>query len=247
MRGNNRAPFFHSDQDRHVFLRYLREALDETGCVIHAYVLMTNHVHLLVTSREPGAISRLMQSVGRRYARYVNFTQDRTGTLFEGRFKSSVVDSERYFLTVMRYIELNPVRAGMVPHPGAYPWSSFRQNASGEPSGLVVAHPQYEALGHDRQSRRRAYLSLFELDIEDETLHEIRLHAAKNRVLGSKDFQERLATCLGRPVGIIRPGRRNGVRLLCTKIVQSNLTPFHQAVRRSRKSEIQPNASSTMK
>jgi len=204
LRGNNRTACFHSDLDRHVFLKYLREALEETGCVMHAYVLMTNHVHLLVTAHEAGVISRLMQSVGRRYARYVNTSQNRTGTLFEGRFKSSVVDTELYFLTVMRYIELNPVRAGMVVHPGDYPWSSFRQNASGAPSGLVTPHPQYEALGHDGLARRQAYLALFDGEFSDEALHEIRLHINKCRALGSDSFRDSLAARLGRPVGIRR-------------------------------------------
>lgn len=208
LRGNNRTPCFHDDQDRRVFLKYLREALEETGCSLHAFVLMTNHVHLLVTGHEPGAISRLMQSVGRRYARYINSSRGRTGTLFEGRFKSSVVDSERYFLAVMRYIELNPVRAGMVAHPGSYPWSSFRQNASGKPSGLVTAHPQYESLGGDPIARRQAYLALFDLEIDDETLQEIRIHANKGRALGSESFREALSARLGRPVAIVRPGRR---------------------------------------
>jgi putative transposase len=208
LRGNNRTTCFHADLDRLVFLKYLREALEETGCVIHAYVLMTNHVHLLALAQEIGAMSRLMQSVGRRYARYFNSSYDRTGTLFEGRFKSSVVDTDGHFLTVMRYVELNPVRAGMVLQPGDYPWSSFRQNAGGEPSGLVTPHRLYESLGGTARSRARAYLALFDTEIDDDTLQQIRLHANKCRALGSDAFRDALAARLGRPVGIVRPGRR---------------------------------------
>ena len=210
MRGNNRSPCFFSDQDRFVYLRYLEEAARATDCDLHAYVLMSNHVHLLVTGREAGAISRLMQSIGRRYARYINHVHGRTGTLFEGRFKSSLVESQRYFFTVMRYIELNPVRAGMVDHPGQYPWSSFRQNSSGAPGGLLSVHPEYDLLGRDREARRRAYLALFDLPMDDETLQEIRTHASKSRALGSKEFRESISNQLGRPAGIVRPGRKKG-------------------------------------
>lgn len=214
LRGNNRTICFFTELDRRVFLKYLREALEETGCVIHAYVLMTNHVHLLTTANEVGAISRMMQSVGRRYARYINTSQGRTGTLFEGRFRSCVVDTDRYFLTVMCYIELNPIRAGMVAHPGEYRWSSFRENAGGSPSGLLTPHSVFEGLGSDRHTRRRAYLSLFDLGVDDKTLREIRLHTNKNRVLGSDAFQASLAARLGRPVCITQPGRPKKERRL---------------------------------
>jgi putative transposase len=220
VRGNNRSTCFFSDQDRHVFLRYLEEAAESCSCAIHAYVLMTNHAHLLATGNEAGAISRLMQSLGRRYALYVNHIHGRTGTLFEGRFKSSVVDSESYFFTVMRYIELNPVRAGMVDHPGRYRWSSFRQNASGAPAGLLVAHREYERLGDNPAARRQRYLAFFELPFEEETLHEIRLHASKCRALGTKAFQESISMQIGRPACIVRPGRKRGqvtLHKICAK------------------------------
>ena len=121
---------------------------------MHAYVLMTNHVHLLVTGREPRSISRFMQQLNRRYSRYFNKAHERTGTLYEGRFGSSHIESERYFFTVMRYIEINPVRAGMVRHPGDYPWSSHRQNACGAPNGLLTPHPLFIGLGGDPDEPR---------------------------------------------------------------------------------------------
>ncbi len=130
-RGNNRQPIFFHEDDYCTYLEYLREALGKNNCRLYAFVQMTNHIHLLAMAESSDSISRLMQSVGRRYVRYVNRTYQRTGTLFEGRFKSSLVESERYLLTCMRYIELNPVRAGMVVDPGDYRWSSYRHRVDG--------------------------------------------------------------------------------------------------------------------
>lgn len=206
-RGNNRAPCFFHDADRHVFLKYLREAASADHCDVHAFVLMSNHVHLLVTGREAGAISRMMQAVGRRYARYVNRAYARTGTLFEGRFRSSLVQTERYFLACMRYIELNPVRGGMVVHPSEYPWSSYRENASGEPSGWIKPHPEYVRLGSEASQRASAYRRLFEEELDAEELAAIRRHVQKDRALGNSGFQQWLEISLDRPVGIVRPGR----------------------------------------
>jgi len=207
-RGNNRSDFFFKDKDRRVFLRYLREAASDADCDIHAFVLMTNHVHLLATGSAQGAISRMMQAVGRRYARYINRIYGRTGTLFEGRFKSSLVDAQRYFLACMRYIELNPVRAGIVSHPSEYPWSSFRQNASGAPVGLLKPHSEYMQLAEHSAARARAYRALFEKPLGDTELSAIRRHVKKDRVLGGDDFQRKLEAMLQRPVAIVPPGRR---------------------------------------
>jgi putative transposase len=131
---------------------------------VHAYVWMTNHIHLLATPESENGISKVFQSVGRRYVQYFNYTYRRSGTLWEGRYRATVVDSERYLLTLMRYIELNPVRAGMVAHPRDYPWSSYRFNAdgaSGPNSDWLVPHPQYRLLGRNQEERRSAYRQLF--------------------------------------------------------------------------------------
>jgi len=173
-RGNNRLPCFFEDQDRRVYLGYLREYSAELACEIHAYVLMTNHIHLLVTCREPGGISRFMQVLNRRYSRYFNRAHGRTGTLYEGRFRSCLIETERYFLAVMRYIELNPVRAGMVALPGDYPWSSHRANASGIPGGLLTPHPIYLGLAAALEGRKWAYQRLFETAIPDDDIQIIR-------------------------------------------------------------------------
>ena len=174
IRGNNRLPCFFEELDRHVYLGYLNEASIVSASEVHAYVLMTNHVHLLATGREPRSLSRLMQAVNRRYSRYFNKAHERTGTLYESRYRSSLVQTERYFFALMRYIELNPVRAGMVQHPGGYPWSSYRQNALGAPAGVLTAHPLYCQLGTTPSDRSHAYRRLFSMPMDDDTISEIR-------------------------------------------------------------------------
>src|SRR5690348_1132785 len=156
-RGNNRTPCFTCNEDRAYFAHLLRRLGERTGCAIHAYVFMTNHVHLLLTASEPRSPSRMMQMLGRRYVRYFNNRFERTGTLWEGRFRSSVIDSERYFFQCSRYIETNPVRAGLAMRPADYPWSSYRCNALGAFDSLVTAHPLYRALGDHDVTRCDAY------------------------------------------------------------------------------------------
>jgi len=173
-RGNNRQRTFFDVQDRHRYLHWLGRAASECACEIHAYVLMTNHVHLLVTPRLPMAIAQLMQSVGRRYVRYVNERRGRSGTLWEARYKASLVTTESYLMACHRYIELNPLRAGIVEDPARYRWSSFHRNALGRADGLVTEHCVYTALGPDVVARARAYRELFQTDLGPEQLDEIR-------------------------------------------------------------------------
>ncbi len=153
-RGNNRTPTFQSDSDFEHYREILTDALERTGCLVHAYVLMSNHVHLLLTSPDHRGVSRLMQMIGRRYVRFFNTRYNRTGTLWEGRFKSSLVDTASYLVTCSRYIELNPVRAGMVDSPAQYLWSSYQRLAAGSPDRLVTPHPLYSALGASPAERR---------------------------------------------------------------------------------------------
>ena len=156
-RGNNRAPCFHRRVD---YLRYqqaLGDAAAATGCRIHAYVLLTNHVHLLVTPDARGAVGQMMQRVGRRYVRALNDAMGRTGTLWEGRYKASLVDSERCLFACHRYIELNPVRAGMVALPGDYPWSSYAYYAEGRGDPLLTPHAAFAVLGHTLARRQAAH------------------------------------------------------------------------------------------
>lgn len=128
-RGNNREACFYEEADYTKYLSHLKEVAEQFSVAIHAFVLMTNHVHLLVTPNDERALGKMMQALGRRYVQYFNLKYFRTGTLWEGRYKSTLVESERYLLTVYRYIELNPVRAYMVSHASEYPWSSYRFNA----------------------------------------------------------------------------------------------------------------------
>ena len=186
-RGNNRGPCFDDDEDRKRYLTVLLRASDRARCAIHAYVLMSNHVHLLVTASDASAAARMMQVMGPAYVRYFNRRHGRTGTLWEGRYRSGLIDSERYFLQCSRYIEMNPVRAGIVIEPGAYRWSSFRSNALGEFDSLVRRHPVYLALGRENAARREAYRALFDVGLDWTMLDAIRRATNKGVALGADD------------------------------------------------------------
>lgn len=196
-RGNDRGACFFCERDFIVYLDKLGEYSRKFGVAIHGYVLMTNHVHLLLTPPAPSSPSALLQALGRYYVRYINSAYRRTGTLWEGRFKASLVDSDAYFLTVSRYVELNPVRAGLVKHPADYPWSSYRMNALGKNIALLTPHPLYLSLGHDAHDRQRAYRALFDHHIPDLTLNAIRTAANSAWVLGEVAFKRQVEKQLG--------------------------------------------------
>lgn len=197
-RGNNREPCFYSNDDYVRYLEDLHDAAVKNHAVVHAYVLMTNHVHLLVTPAQPHSIAHMMQDLGRKYVRYINQTYQRTGTLWQGRYKASLVDSEAYLLTCMRYIEMNPVRAGMVEHPGEYRWSSYVKNTQGDNNALITHHPVYDSLGKDSDERCYAYGELFRHYIGNEQVHEIREALNKELVLGRDDFKDNIELMLHR-------------------------------------------------
>lgn len=196
-RGNNRTTCFVDDEDRKRYLAALLQVSERTRCPIHAYVFMTNHTHLLVTAGEAGAPARMMQALGRKYVRYFNDRHGRTGTLWEGRYRSSLIDSERYFLQCSRYIETNPVRAGLVSSPADYRWSSFRSNAEGQPDSLVRRHPVYLALGRSVSTRREAYSALFGKPLAPPELDAIRRATNQGLVLGFDDRRSELERQLG--------------------------------------------------
>lgn len=200
-------PAFFADADYLVYLDWLAEYADQTGCRVHAYVLMTNHVHLLISADRTGAPGALMKALGQRYVQYVNRRYQRSGTLWEGRFRSCLTQDEAYLLTCQRYIELNPVRADMVPHPVDYRWSSYRANAQGEADVLVKAHPLYDALGLDDASRQEAYRALFCDELEAGLVEEIRRAANGNFALGNERFTLQMSAALGRRVAPGKPGR----------------------------------------
>ncbi|TVP88212.1 MAG: transposase, partial [Pseudomonadaceae bacterium] len=187
-RGNNRAPCFLQESDYTTYLHFMCEAAAEYQVAIHAYVLMTNHVHILATPADDQGVSRMMQALGRRYVRRFNYTHVRTGTLWEGRYRASLVDSEQYLLAVYRYIELNPVRAGMVDLPEDYPWSSYAHNALGKVINMITPHPLYLDLGCRSDSREQAYRRLFALPTRDEELEKIRAAVIYGRPLGGQRF-----------------------------------------------------------
>ena len=208
-RGNNRQVCFFDESDYAVYLDKLKEYSQKYKVAVHSYVLMTNHVHLLLTPSDEIGVSRLIQALGRFYVRYVNYTYERTGTLWEGRYKSTLVDSDNYFLIVSRYIELNPVRAKMVKHPSEYPWSSYQKNALGVPIQLITPHFCYQSLGKTDQLRQQAYKSLFDHQIPDYTLEEIRESLNKAWVLGDNNFKQQIEKQTGRRAS---PNLRGGDR-----------------------------------
>ncbi|MBI1886897.1 MAG: transposase [Nitrosomonadales bacterium] len=197
-RGNNRQPCFFADEDYRRYLDWLAEYAGKTGCRIHAYVLMTNHVHLLVSADRADAGGALMKLLGQRYVQYVNRVYRRSGTLWEGRFRSCPVQEEDYLLGCQRYIELNPVRANMAAHPAEYRWSSYRANAQGEADALVKPHLLYDSLGSDAASRQAAYRELFRYELEPGLVDEIRRATNGNFALGSKRFAAEVAAMIGR-------------------------------------------------
>jgi putative transposase len=206
-RGNNRQPIFFDDFDYRAYLDGLKEASERWACRIHAYVLMTNHVHLLLTSDGADGVSRTMQYLGRRYVPYINHTYQRSGTLWEGRFKSSLVQTEAYLLACYTYIELNPVRAGMVKHPGHYRWSSYARNACGETNALITEHAEFLRLASSDQARREAYRALFTGEPCAQTLKEIRDCMQTGTPLGNERFREHIEATLGKCVGRTQRGR----------------------------------------
>lgn len=211
-RGNDRQPCFFTDVDRRRYLQDLHELSLKLGIAVHAYVLMTNHVHLLLTSQQIGAASTLMQSLGRRYVRYINTQYSRTGTLWEGRYKSCPVQQEIYLLRCYRYIELNPVRAAMVTDPADYRWSSHSCNGLGQANALVQPHGSYLAIAPagERTCRYRRFV----LDaIDPDETAAIRLNLQRQHALGNERFRAAIERQLGRRVGpAARMGRPPKVR-----------------------------------
>ena len=191
-RGNNRDIIFIADEDYRFYLAKLAEACRKYQCDLHAYVLMTNHVHLLITPHTEKGISKVMQFLGRYYVQYFNHQYQRTGTLWEGRYKATLLDSEQYLLTCSRYIELNPVRANMVRFPEDYPWSSYQVNALGQEDPLLTPHSIYQDLGKNTVERCKNYRELFNHHVSAKDIEDIRNSTNKAWVLGNDRFKERI-------------------------------------------------------
>ena len=206
-RGNNRQAIFAADGDYLAYLEWLKQAAEQYGLHIHAYVLMTNHVHLLATPIAADSIGKTLQSLGRRYVQYFNFSYGRTGTLWEGRYRATVVDAENYLLACSRYIELNPLRAAMVEAPSAYRWSSYRCNALGEEDGLVIGHDLYQRLGRSAEQRQSAYRDLFQQAVADGFLSTVRDATNKGWALGNERFRTQVEALTARRAAPLSRGR----------------------------------------
>ena len=206
-RGNNRQVCFVSEQDMAFYANLLNEYSTKFLVAIHAWVFMSNHVHLLTTPFTLDGISNMMQAVGRRYVRYFNMEYQRSGTLCEGRFKSSLVQSETYLLQCQRYIELNPVRACMVSDPAEYVWSSYQCHALGKNIKMSTPHQEYLGLGNTNMIRQQAYRALFQSYIDNELINDIRLAVNKGMALGNVRFKDEIEQLYGRRVRPAKMGR----------------------------------------
>ncbi|MCW8942349.1 MAG: transposase [Gammaproteobacteria bacterium] len=209
-RGNNRQVCFACDQDMAYYASLLHQYSTKFSVSLHAWVFMTNHVHLLASPHATDAVSNMMQAIGRRYVRYFNREYRRSGTLWEGRFKSSLVQSETYLLRCQRYIELNPVRAGMVTDPAEYTWSSYQCHALGKRVQMSDPHVEYLSLGKTDSIRQDAYRKLFLAHVDDELIKDIRSAVNKGMALGSERFKDEIEGLCNRRV---RPGKMGRPRL----------------------------------
>ena len=205
-RGNNRQVCFGSDEDMAAYVHWLYEASLRYGVRIHSWVLMTNHIHLLLTPDEDDSVSLCMQYLGRHYVRYFNHQYTRTGTLYEGRFKSCPVESETYFLVCQRYIELNPVRAGIVADPADYAWSSYQCHAFDKKVEMWTPHSEYLRISRMKEQRLESYRGLFENQMKGELLADIRLAANRGLALGSDKFKEKIEALGNRKQRLLKRG-----------------------------------------
>lgn len=196
-RGHNRQPCFFAEEDYHTYLHWLGEALQKEKCSLHAYALMTNHVHLLLTPQDAKAVPKLIIALGRRYVQYINVTYRRTGTLWDSRYKSSLIQAEPYLLACQRYIELNPVRAAMVDDPAHYRWTSYRANALAQTSAIITPHLLYRALGKTAAERQSAYRGMFRTQLDREAIDNIRLALNQSQPLGNERFYQQIEKMTG--------------------------------------------------
>lgn len=208
-RGNNRQSIFIDEVDCANYLRELRELAEAHSLAVHAYVLMPNHVHLIVTPGEDGALGRMMQALGRRYVRRFNDRHKRTGTLWEGRYRSTVIEADRYLVACMRYVELNPVRAGLVDEPALFRWSSHAHHVGLRVDPVVTEHTVYWALGNTPFERQVAYRRLFEhaSTQPDDEVSAIRYATNRGWALGDDGFARELSQLASRRANPLKVGR----------------------------------------
>jgi putative transposase len=200
-------PAFRDADDYLAFLAWLREAARQFRVAIHAYVLMPGHVHLLATPADEVGLGRMMQWIGRHYVPYFNQKYGRAGTLWQGRYKATVVDAEHYLMACSVYMETNPIRAGLAPSAEDYPWSSYRHHVGASPAPLIADHPLYWALGNTPFDREAAYKNLVEQGVSADTIVEITDATRKGWALGSDKFKEQLQKAGSRRVQPTKRGR----------------------------------------
>jgi len=205
--GRNGQQIFFEEQDYQYFHDCLEAAAYNYNLKIHAYVMMPNHVHLLATPGNTDSISRTTQSIGRNYVQYFNECSGGSGTIWEGRYRATVVDSKNYLLTCSRYIELNPVRGGLVKKPADYRWSSYAHNALGKAEEMISAHKEYLKLGNRDKQRANAYRALFKQDLCSQTVQLITDTALKGWVLGDSKFARKIEKLSGRRAFQLPKGR----------------------------------------
>ena len=212
LRANNRQQCFKASGDYAAFLWWLREYSEKYQVDVHAWALLEDHLHLLSTPNTAGGLSRMVQALGRQYVRFFNQQNQRSGTLWEGRYRSCLVQPAKYLLQVCRYIELNPVRLSLVSHAGDYNWSSFQLNAKGKPSALCKPHAEYLKLGETKEERTEKYLAYCEQSTNEELLKEIRDSINKGLAIGDESFKMEVEKMTGRRVRSLKSGRPFGWR-----------------------------------
>lgn len=198
-RGNNRQDIFKTEDDMIRIKNDIEQALSKSDCALHAYVVMSNHLHLLITPKDKQQLSMFMQTIANRYVRYYNAINKRTGTIWEGRFKSCLVDSDNYLFTLYKYIEMNPVKANMVDNIADYKWSSYQHNALGETDKLITEPPLYKALGDTPERRYTRYRDIFnrlEIGQHDDKISKATL---AGDVYGSQAFHDKISSLIARP------------------------------------------------
>jgi len=191
-RGNNRQAIFSSTADYILLLALLKENAQKFGVAVHAYVLMTNHFHILATPEQLNSLPLMMQAVGRSYVRYFNDAQHRSGTLWEGRYRSTLIQTDRYLLTCMAYLDLNPVRAGLVRQAKEYEWSSHRHYIGQRADKLITPHPLFWTLGNTPFSREAAYADLVDVGITSAQHSDLTRSVLSGWALGDEDFVDDL-------------------------------------------------------
>ncbi|PSB91560.1 transposase [Candidatus Pandoraea novymonadis] len=214
LRGNNRQLIFVDDADRYIFLSRLYDVSHVHGLAIHAYCLMPNHLHLLATPTTQHSLANTLQALGCHYVLYFNRRHERTGTLWEGRYRATVIEAERYLLLCSRYIELNPVRAGLVDSPGSYSWSSYPHHVGLRSDCLLTDHELYWALGNTPFERQNRYAEMFSKPILDKDLDALRISTQKEWLLGSIEYQERMRLEANRRIQPLSPGRPRRVKMM---------------------------------